>query len=311
MQIFKKKSSLIHCLSLLKEKNKQIGFVPTMGALHKGHQSLVEKSLKNNDVTVVSIFVNPTQFNNPDDLKKYPKTLKEDLELLENVDCDFVFIPSVEEIYAQTVLSKSYSFDGIENQMEGKFRSGHFDGVATIVQAFFEIIKPNTSYFGEKDFQQLQVVKKLAEKENIPVKVIGCPIYRENDGLAMSSRNIRLSKEQRNEAPFIYQTLKKVVAFAKTKSIKDVYKFVKNEFATTSLELEYFTIAEENTLAEVSEINFDKKTRAFIAVNIGGIRLIDNISLWRKSTFFLFVFFKIQLRLKVLFLPHVSTSSKI
>tara|TARA_R110002124_G_scaffold54759_2_gene155470 strand:- start:12709 stop:13548 length:840 start_codon:yes stop_codon:yes gene_type:complete len=279
MQIFKKKSSLIHCLSLLKEKNKQIGFVPTMGALHKGHQSLVEKSLKNNDVTVVSIFVNPTQFNNPDDLKKYPKTLKEDLELLENVDCDFVFIPSVEEIYAQTVLSKSYSFDGIENQMEGKFRSGHFDGVATIVQAFFEIIKPNTSYFGEKDFQQLQVVKKLAEKENIPVKVIGCPIYRENDGLAMSSRNIRLSKEQRNEAPFIYQTLKKVVAFAKTKSIKDVYKFVKNEFATTSLELEYFTIAEENTLAEVSEINFDKKTRAFIAVNIGGIRLIDNISL--------------------------------
>tara|TARA_R110001592_G_scaffold51704_3_gene158883 strand:- start:665 stop:1504 length:840 start_codon:yes stop_codon:yes gene_type:complete len=279
MQIFKKKSSLIHCLSLLKEKNKQIGFVPTMGALHKGHQSLVEKSLKNNDVTVVSIFVNPTQFNNPDDLKKYPKTLKEDLELLENVGCDFVFIPSVEEIYAQTVLSKSYSFDGIENQMEGKFRSGHFDGVATIVQAFFEIIKPNTSYFGEKDFQQLQVVKKLAEKENIPVKVIGCPIYRENDGLAMSSRNIRLSKEQRNEAPFIYQTLKKVVAFAKTKSIKDVYKFVKNEFATTSLELEYFTIAEENTLAEVSEINFDKKTRAFIAVNIGGIRLIDNISL--------------------------------
>ena len=279
MQVFEKKSALIHCLSLLKGKNKQIGFVPTMGALHKGHQSLVEKSLKNNDVTVVSIFVNPTQFNNPDDLKKYPKTLKEDLELLENVGCDFVFIPSVEEIYAQTVLSKSYSFDGIENQMEGKFRSGHFDGVATIVQAFFEIIKPNTSYFGEKDFQQLQVVKKLAEKENIPVKVIGCPIYRENDGLAMSSRNIRLSKEQRNEAPFIYQTLKKVVAFAKTKSIKDVYKFVKNEFATTSLELEYFTIAEENTLAEVSEINFDKKTRAFIAVNIGGIRLIDNISL--------------------------------
>ncbi|WP_347173205.1 pantoate--beta-alanine ligase [Polaribacter uvawellassae] len=279
MQIFKKKSALIHCLSLLKEKNKQIGFVPTMGALHKGHQSLVEESKENNDYTVVSIFVNPTQFNNTDDLKKYPKTLDKDLELLENIDCDVVFIPTVEEIYAQTVVSKSYSFDGIENQMEGKFRKGHFDGVATIVQAFFEIIKPNNAYFGEKDFQQLQVVKKLAEKENIPVKVIGCPIYRENDGLAMSSRNIRLSKEQRNEAPFIYQTLKKVVGFAKTKSIKDIYAFVESEFATTSLELEYFTIAEENTLMEVSKINFDKKNRAFIAVNIGGIRLIDNISL--------------------------------
>ncbi|MFN0728382.1 pantoate--beta-alanine ligase [Polaribacter gochangensis] len=279
MQIFKKKSTLIPCLSLLKEKNKQIGFVPTMGALHKGHQSLVEESIENNDYTVVSIFVNPTQFNNADDLKKYPKTLKEDLQLLENIGCDIVFIPTVEEIYAQTVVSKSYSFDGIENQMEGKFRKGHFDGVATIVQTFFEIIQPDNAYFGEKDFQQLQVVKKLAEKENIPVKVIGCPIYRENDGLAMSSRNIRLSKAQRNEAPFIYQTLKKVVDFAKTKSIKEMYEFVKNEFATTSLELEYFTIAEENTLAEVSEINFDKKPRAFIAVNIGGIRLIDNISL--------------------------------
>lgn len=279
MQIFKKKSTLIPCLSLLKEKNKQIGFVPTMGALHKGHQSLVEESIKNNDYTVVSIFVNPTQFNNADDLKKYPKTLKDDLQLLENNGCDIVFIPTVEEIYAQTVVSKSYSFDGIENQMEGKFRKGHFDGVATIVQTFFEIIQPDNAYFGEKDFQQLQVVKKLAEKENIPVKVIGCPIYRENDGLAMSSRNIRLSKEQRNVAPFIYQTLKKVVSSAKTKSVKEMYEFVKNEFATTSLELEYFTIAEESTLMEVSKINFDKKTRAFIAVNIGGIRLIDNISL--------------------------------
>jgi pantoate--beta-alanine ligase len=279
MQIFKKKNALIHCLSSLKEKNKLIGFVPTMGALHKGHQSLVKNSIENNDVTVVSIFVNPTQFNNPDDLKKYPKTVKEDLELLKNTGCDFVFIPTVEEIYAQTVVSKSYFFDGIENQMEGKFRKGHFDGVATIVQTFFEIIKPDTAYFGEKDFQQLQVVKKLAEKENLPIKVIGCPIYRENDGLAMSSRNIRLSKEQRSEAPFIYQTLKKVVGFAKTKSVKEMYEFVKNEFAATSLELEYFTIAEENTLSEVLEINFAKKTRAFIAVNIGGIRLIDNISL--------------------------------
>lgn len=279
MQVFEKKSALIHCLSLLKGKNKQVGFVPTMGALHKGHQSLVLKSIENNDITVVSIFVNPTQFNNVDDLKKYPKTLKKDLELLENSGCDIVFIPSVEEIYAKTVVSKIYSFDGIENQMEGKFRKGHFDGVATIVQTLFEIIEPTNAYFGEKDFQQLQVVKKLVEKEKLPTKVIGCPIYREKDGLAMSSRNIRLSNEQRLEVPLIYKTLKKAIEFAKTKSIKDIYDFVQNEFDASSLKLEYFTIAEESTLKEVSEINFNEKNRAFIAVNVGQIRLIDNLSL--------------------------------
>ena len=279
MQIFKKKTALIKCLDSLKEKNKQIGFVPTMGALHKGHESLVIKSLENNDYTVVSIFVNPTQFNNADDLKKYPKTITKDLELLENIGCDFVFIPSVEEIYAQTVVSKTYSFDGVENQMEGKFRNGHFDGVATIVQTFFEIIKPNNAYFGEKDFQQLQVVKKLVEKENIPTKVIGCPIYRENDGLAMSSRNIRLSEAQRIEVPMIYKTLKKAVKLTKTSSLNEIYQFVKNEFNASSLNLEYFTIAEESTLKEVSEINLNNKSRAFIAVNVGQIRLIDNLSL--------------------------------
>ncbi len=279
MQIFEKKSALIHCLSLLKEKNKQIGFVPTMGVLHKGHQSLVEKSIKNNDFTVVSIFVNPTQFNKEEDLKKYPKTLEADLELLKNAGCDCVFIPSVKEIYDQKVVSKSYEFGGIENQMEGEFRTGHFDGVATIVQAFFEIIKPNNSYFGEKDFQQLQVVKKLSEQENLDVNVVGCPIFREEDGLAMSSRNVRLSEEQRTEVPFIYQTLKKAVNLVKTKSVKEIYTFVKNEFATTSLDLEYFTIAEESSLEEVLEIDFKKKNRAFIAVNAGTIRLIDNLSI--------------------------------
>ena len=279
MQIFEKKTPLITCLYPLKEKNKQIGFVPTMGALHKGHESLVIKSLENNDFTVVSIFVNPTQFNNVDDLKKYPKTIAKDLELLKNIGCDFVFIPSVEEIYAQTVVSKTYSFDGVEHQMEGKFRTGHFDGVATIVQTLFEIVKPDNAYFGEKDFQQLQVVKKLVEKEKIATKVIGCPIHREKDGLAMSSRNIRLSIEQRAEAPLIYKTLKKAVELAKSKSINEVYQFVKNEFDASSLNLEYFTIAEEHSLEEVSKINFSIKNRAFIAVNVGPVRLIDNLSL--------------------------------
>ena len=283
MQIFEKKNGLISCLSLLKEKNKQIGFVPTMGALHKGHISLVEKSIENNDFTVVSIFVNPTQFNKEEDLIKYPKTLEADLDLLKNAGCDFVFIPSVKEIYNQNVVAKSYVFGGIEHQMEGEFRTGHFDGVATIVQAFFEIIKPNNSYFGEKDFQQLQVVKKLSEQENLEVNVAGCPIYREKDGLAMSSRNLRLSKEHRKIVPLIYQTLQKAITLAKTKSVLEIYAFVKNEFAKTTLDLEYFTIAEETTLKEVSEINFSKKNRAFIAVNAGAVRLIDNLAISENS----------------------------
>jgi len=280
MQIFKKKKALINCLSILKQENKQVGFVPTMGALHKGHLSLLEESAKNNSISVVTIFVNPTQFNKPEDLEKYPKTLENDLALLKNAKCDIVFIPSVEEIYADSVLSKSYTFDGIEHQMEGKFRDGHFDGVATIVQAFFEIIKPNRAYFGEKDYQQLQVVKKLAEKENLSVAVIGCPIFRENDGLAMSSRNTRLSKDQRKASPLIYQILKKASTLINTKEIADIYSIVKDEFKKNNLlELEYFTIADEKNLQEVSTIQIGKKYRAFIAVNAGSVRLIDNIFL--------------------------------
>lgn len=280
MQIFKKKNALINCLSILKQENKQIGFVPTMGALHKGHLSLLQESNKNNDISVVTIFVNPTQFNKPEDLEKYPKTLENDLELLKNANCDIVFIPSVEEIYADHVLSKSYSFDGIEHQMEGKFRDGHFDGVATIVQAFFEIIKPNRAYFGEKDYQQLQVVKKLAEKENLSVEVIGCPIFRENDGLAMSSRNARLSENQRKASPLIYQTLRNASNLINKKEIVDIYRFVKDQFNKNELlELEYFTIAEEKSLQEVNTVQVGNKYRAFIAVNAGNVRLIDNIFL--------------------------------
>lgn len=280
MQIFEKKNALIHCLSSLKQENKLIGFVPTMGALHKGHMSLLEESRKNNDISVVTIFINPTQFNKEEDLKKYPKTIEQDLKLLKNKGCDIVFIPSVEEIYTDKVVSKSYSFDGIEHQMEGQFREGHFNGVATIVQAFFEIVKPNNAYFGEKDFQQLQIVKKLTEKENLPVNISGCPIYRENDGLAMSSRNIRLSKEQRNAAPLIYQTLKEVISLIKNREIVEIYAFVKNTFLSSELlELEYFIIADEESLQEVNKIQNDKKYRAFIAVNADAVRLIDNISL--------------------------------
>jgi pantoate--beta-alanine ligase len=280
MQIFKKKDALKHCLSLAKQKNKQIGFVPTMGALHEGHISLVDFSNRENDITVVSIFVNPTQFDKPEDLKKYPKTLEKDLELLEKSGCDIVFTPTVEEIYSDNVNSKTHSFDGIEHQMEGAFRTGHFDGVATIIQAFFEIITPTKSYFGEKDFQQLQIVKKLAEKENLPVSVIGCPIFREKDGLAMSSRNMRLTETQRDAAPLIYQTLKKAAEQSKFKTIEEVSLFVENEFKDHSvLELEYFTIAEENSLTTPKTLNPTEKNRVFIAVFADKVRLIDNLSI--------------------------------
>ncbi|NVK53197.1 MAG: pantoate--beta-alanine ligase [Flavobacteriaceae bacterium] len=280
MQVFKKKKLLSDWISLQKSQGKHIGFVPTMGALHSGHLSLVEASKKNNAITIVSIFVNPTQFNNQNDLKNYPKTLTADLDLLKNIDCDAVFIPSVEEMYTAHVISKKYDFEGIENEMEGSFRTGHFDGVATIVQALLETVKPDNAYFGEKDFQQLQIVKKLTKKQNITTNIIGCPIFREKDGLAMSSRNVRLTEKERKEAPFIYQTIKKATTMATTKSILEIKQFVTNTFKSNHLlSLEYFSIADEATLQEATTFEKNKKYRAFIAVNVGAVRLIDNLKI--------------------------------
>jgi len=280
MNIFSTKKDLTGCILSYKAKNKSIGFVPTMGALHQGHLSLISTAKKKNDVVVVSIFVNPTQFNNVEDLKKYPKTLENDIKLLDTISCDIVFTPSVEEIYAENIVSNKFNFDGLENQMEGKFRTGHFDGVATIVKTLFEIVQPNRAYFGQKDFQQLQIIKKMVKKNRLPVKIKGCSIFREEDGLAMSSRNIRLSKKQREAAPFIYKTLKKVQRKIGAKNITEINEWVENEFKKQPLlELEYFTIAEEKTLETVEKKESGKKYRAFMAVFAGKIRLIDNIRL--------------------------------
>lgn len=280
MIIFNHKSELKDCLLDYKIKNKTIGFVPTMGALHKGHLSLIEAAQKKNDIVVVSIFVNPTQFDKAEDLKEYPKTLENDIKLLESVSCDILFHPSVEEIYSENIISEKFDFDGLEHQMEGKFRDGHFDGVGTIVKTLFEIIEPNKAYFGQKDFQQLQVVKKMVKKHQLPVKVIGCPIFREEDGLAMSSRNIRLTEAQRTAAPFIYKILKKVEKKFNTKEISEINKWVEKKFKKQPLlELEYFTIADEKELKTAKKKKPKKKYRAFIAVFAGEIRLIDNIGL--------------------------------
>ncbi|WP_435414018.1 pantoate--beta-alanine ligase [Polaribacter aestuariivivens] len=280
MKFFTEKDTLQKYLATIKLANKTIGFVPTMGALHKGHLSLIEKAKEKNDVVVVSIFVNPTQFDNVEDLKKYPKTLKSDTKLLESVSCDVLFHPSVAEIYDKNIISKKFDFDGLEHQMEGKFREGHFDGVGTIVKTLFEIVKPDKAYFGQKDFQQLQIIKKMVKKNQIPVKIKGCPIFREKDGLAMSSRNVRLTEEHRKIAPFIFKTLKKVRKKFGTKSVSEINEWVENQFKKQPLlELEYFTIAEEKTLETTETKESNKKYRAFIAVFAGKIRLIDNIRL--------------------------------
>ena len=280
MKIFEKKADLTSFLSAIKSDNKSIGLVPTMGALHEGHLSLVKKAKKKNDISVVSIFVNPTQFDNPEDLVKYPKTIENDIRLLESVNCDVVFIPSVKEIYAENVNSEKFEFDGLENQMEGEFRDGHFDGVGTIVKTLFEIVTPDKAYFGKKDFQQLQIIKKMVEKHQLPAKVKGCEIYREDDGLAMSSRNTRLTKEHREAAPFIYKILKKSRKKFNNKDPKKIINWVEKQFKKHPLlELEYFTIADEATLQTIKQKEKGEKYRAFIAVFAGEIRLIDNLEL--------------------------------
>lgn len=280
MLIFNRQADVSKYLESIPEP-KSVGFVPTMGALHAGHLSLLSESLKNNTITVISIFVNPTQFNNPEDLAKYPRTLDSDVGKIKSLSTDIiVFAPTVDDIYQGNTVSQHFDYDGLENQMEGRFRPGHFDGVGTIVKRLFEIIKPQNAYFGEKDFQQLQIVKKLVSKYGIPVNVIGCPIHREANGLAMSSRNERLSENEREEAAFIYKTLKEAKGLFTAESIGNVKKAVGKAFEKhPGFELEYFEIADESTLETITEKAAGKTYRAFIAVFVNKIRLIDTILL--------------------------------
>ncbi|MEQ3691007.1 MAG: pantoate--beta-alanine ligase [Flavobacterium sp.] len=281
MFVFNSKTELTAFLKSQNSENESVGFVPTMGALHSGHLSLIQNSLKNNHLTVVSIFVNPTQFNNSEDLKKYPRTLEADIENIKKVSKKvIVYAPSVEDIYDKKIKSVSFNFDGLENQMEGKHRHGHFDGVGTIVKKLFEIVQPNNAYFGEKDFQQLQIIKKMVAKEELSVKIVGCKILREPNGLAMSSRNERLSKEARKKASLIFNFLKEAKALFQKKSAQEVTKFAMKNFKNISeFKLEYFEICDEEKLLPCIKKNKTKNYRAFIAVYVEGIRLIDNISL--------------------------------
>ena len=281
MHIFKIKEEISGFIADEKASNKTIGFVPTMGALHEGHISLVENSIKNNELTIVSIFVNPTQFDNPDDLIKYPSTVEEDLKSLEEAGVDAVFLPTISEIYGDKVVSENYDFGNLDKVMEGQHRKGHFNGVATIVKLLFDIVKPTNAYFGEKDFQQLQIIKNMVAQKNLPINIVPCAIVREEDGLAMSSRNVRLSKERRIEAPFIYKTLKQASKLSKTKTISEIHSFVIESFASNDLlDLEYFEIRDDKNLEEVSDFQLNTHYRAFVAVFAENIRLIDNIRLF-------------------------------
>jgi len=260
--------------------NSSVGFVPTMGALHDGHLALVKKAISENDLTVVSIFVNPTQFDKSEDLDNYPRTLDADVALLTEIDCDIVFAPSVGEIYNEDISARKFDFDGLEYEMEGKHREGHFDGVGTIVKRLFDIVNPSQAYFGEKDFQQLQIIRKLVKKHKMDIKIVGCPIHREQDGLAMSSRNTRLTSEARLAAPFIFQLLKEAKKKFKKHSISKVEAWVESQYeANGQLDLEYFEIANADTLKPVQRKRKGTKYRAFVATYAGNIRLIDNIAL--------------------------------
>lgn len=260
-----------------KQKGKKVGLVPTMGALHAGHISLVKRCVAENDVCVVSIFVNPTQFNNPNDLLTYPRTLDEDCQLLESSGCTYVFAPSVEEMYPEPD-NRVFDFGTVAQVMEGARRPGHFNGVAQIVSKLFYAVKPDVSYFGEKDFQQIAVIRAMVKQLGIPVEIVDCPIQRESDGLALSSRNTRLTPEQRQKAPVIARTLKESVTFVPEKSVQQVIDYVVSTLNNVpDMSVEYFEIVDGNTLESISNWSDTTYPVGCITVYCGEVRLIDNV----------------------------------
>lgn len=265
-------------LSAVRAQGKKIGFVPTMGALHQGHVSLVKRSAAENDITVVSIFVNPTQFNDKNDLQTYPRTLEADCDLLESAGVSLVFAPSVEEMYPRPD-TRRFNYPPLDSVMEGAFRPGHFNGVCQIVSKLFDAVQPNRVYFGEKDFQQLAIIREMVRQTEYHIEVIGCPIVREKDGLAMSSRNTRLSASERDNASGISRILFQSLAFASEHSMTETRRFVENAIASApSLQLEYFEIVNGNDLQCIEDWNEAPYAVGCIAVICGKVRLIDNIT---------------------------------
>ncbi len=268
---------LQNAVLISKNKGGKVGFVPTMGALHEGHISLVKKCCEQNDVCIVSIFVNPTQFNNLTDLEKYPRTIEQDTKILAEAGVDIVFVPSVQEIYPEPD-TRQFDFGQLDKVMEGQFRPGHFNGVAQVVSRLFDIVKPDRAYFGEKDFQQLAIIRQMVRQLNIPVEIVAMPIKREESGLAMSSRNQRLTENQRVEAVNIYRVLSESKRLYNQKTVDEVRAWViENINEVASLEVEYFEIVDGDTLQQILDWKETKYAVGCITVFCGEVRLIDNI----------------------------------
>ena len=277
MQIVTGKIALGVILENLKQNNKTIGFVPTMGALHEGHLSLMKICRANNDVAVASIFVNPTQFNDKNDLKNYPRMPEKDLAMLKSEGCDYVFMPEVDEMYPESD-TRIFEFGKLGEVMEGSHRPGHFNGVAQIVSKLFDVVMPHNAYFGDKDFQQLAIIKQLVLKLNFPINIVPCPIIREPDGLAMSSRNLLLGENERKNAPLIHKTLTIAKAMSNQYSIVDLKKWVVSQInSNLYLKVEYFEIVDDIYLQPMADWSSDTEKVGCIAVKAGNIRLIDNI----------------------------------
>ena len=279
MKVFRKIVDLQNQLFEDRKNGKEIGLVPTMGALHEGHASLVRRSVKENGITVVSVFVNPTQFNDKNDLKNYPRTLDADCQLLDACGADYVLAPSVEEMYP-TPDTRQFEFPPVSTVMEGAHRPGHFNGVCQVVSRLFYIVKPNRAYFGEKDWQQIAVVKAMVKQLGLKVQIVECDIVRDADGLARSSRNTLLAKDERAIAPAIYKTLKESISYAKTHTVGETHDFVVNTInAVDGLEVEYFSIVDGNTLQDIAAWDDTPYVVGCITVYCGKtpIRLIDHI----------------------------------
>lgn len=280
MKCFTTINSLRQALEAERSLGKTIGFVPTMGALHDGHLELMLRAKRENKLLVVSIFVNPIQFNNKEDLAKYPRILETDSQLLESVDCDYLFAPSEQEMYPEPI-KETFDFGELGKVMEAAFRPGHFDGVAIVVKKLFEIVEADTAYFGEKDFQQLAVIQQLVKDLKLEVKIIPCPIVREADGLAMSSRNMRLSPEERAIAPKIHQILQKAVKLRNVLSPEEMVQWTRQQLEKTpEFSIDYVEVADDTRLQSFRHWNEPKGAILFVALFLGQVRLIDNIRIF-------------------------------
>ncbi len=276
MKVFTESSKLSEAL---KQRKGTCGFVPTMGALHEGHLSLVDRCRKECDTVVVSVFVNPTQFNDPNDLKNYPRTAEADIALLEKAGADFAFMPSVEEIYPEKD-TRVFDFGQLDKVMEGPSRPGHFNGVAQVVSRLFDIVDCDTAYFGEKDFQQIAIIREMVRQLNYPIRIVACPIVRESDGLAMSSRNLLLTPEHRKAAPLIYQSLREAAELHRALPVEETKRRVIERInANPLLHVEYFSIVNADTLQNISDWSEAENVRGCIVVHAGAVRLIDNIAM--------------------------------